>query len=76
MTQELRFRVSPLLNKSWEELVRCFNHIKELGFDSALIADHFVNMEKPQDPWFESWTLIAALAMQTTQISIGVAPIT
>ncbi|MHA2347884.1 MAG: LLM class flavin-dependent oxidoreductase [Candidatus Hodarchaeales archaeon] len=78
MTQKLRFGVGPLPNLSWEELVRIFSHIEELGFDSALIGDHFVNMEKPQDLWFESWTLIAALAVQTTHIKIGVgvSPIT
>ncbi|MFX0125478.1 MAG: LLM class flavin-dependent oxidoreductase [Candidatus Hodarchaeota archaeon] len=78
MTQELRFGVGPLPNLSWEELVRCFNHIEELGFDNALIGDHFVNMANPLDPWFESWTLIAALAVKTThiRIGIGVSPIT
>ena len=35
-------------------------------------------MENPQEPWFESWTLIAALAVQTRHIRIGlgVSPIT
>ncbi|UCG03220.1 MAG: LLM class flavin-dependent oxidoreductase [Candidatus Heimdallarchaeota archaeon] len=35
-------------------------------------------MGNPQGPWFESWTLIAALAVKTThiRIGIGVSPIT
>jgi alkanesulfonate monooxygenase SsuD/methylene tetrahydromethanopterin reductase-like flavin-dependent oxidoreductase (luciferase family) len=78
MTQKLRFGVGPLPNLSWKELVKCFRHIEELGFDSALLGDHFVNVGNPQDPWFESWTLIAALAVHTTniRIGIGVSPIT
>ncbi|MFX0173085.1 MAG: LLM class flavin-dependent oxidoreductase [Candidatus Hodarchaeota archaeon] len=78
MTQKLRFGVGPLPNLSWKELVKCFRHIEELGFDSALIGDHFVNMGNPQDPWFESWTLLAALAVNTThiRIGIGISPIT
>ncbi|MFX0125785.1 MAG: LLM class flavin-dependent oxidoreductase [Candidatus Hodarchaeota archaeon] len=78
MTHNLRFGVCPLLNISWAELVKCFRHIEELGFDSSLIGDHFVNMGVPRGPWFESWTLIAALATHTTQlrIGIGISPIT
>ncbi|MHA2273847.1 MAG: LLM class flavin-dependent oxidoreductase [Candidatus Hodarchaeales archaeon] len=78
MNQNLRFGVGPLPNMSWDELVRCFRHIEELGLDSALLGDHFVNMGAPQSPWFEGWTTIAALAARTARIRIGmgVTPIT
>ena len=36
-----------------------------------MLADHFVNFEKTTDPWFEGWTLLAALATQTKAIRIG-----
>ena len=52
MTQELSFGVGPLPNLPWEELVRCFNHIEELGFDSALIDDHIVKYGKKKAPTY------------------------
>jgi len=80
MNHKLRFGASPLPNVPWDEIVKRFRYLEELGFDSAWIADHFVNWRHaraPRDPWFEAWTLLAALATQTSRIRIGmVSPIT
>ncbi len=77
MTQELRFGCGPYPNIPWELIAKRIDHVEALGFDSAWLGDHFVNVADPRDPWFESWTLLAALAERTTTIKIGVfSPIT
>lgn len=35
------------------------------------MADHFVDYTRPSNPWFEAWTLLAALASQTSRIRVG-----
>src|SRR5690606_13007458 len=44
----------------------------ELGFDSLWLTDHFVRTAKPESPYFESWTLLSALAMVAPNPRIGV----
>jgi alkanesulfonate monooxygenase SsuD/methylene tetrahydromethanopterin reductase-like flavin-dependent oxidoreductase (luciferase family) len=36
-----------------------------------MLADHFVNFADPTAPWYEGWTMLAALATQTKTIRIG-----
>ncbi len=72
MSHELRFGIATLQNVSWEEHVKRWQSIEALGFDSAWIADHFVDYQNPTSPWFEAWTLLAALASQTNRLRIGV----
>jgi alkanesulfonate monooxygenase SsuD/methylene tetrahydromethanopterin reductase-like flavin-dependent oxidoreductase (luciferase family) len=61
-------------------MVKRLRYLEELGFDSVWIGDHFVNWRHARasiDPWFEAWTLLAALATKTSRIRIGmVTPIT
>ena len=35
------------------------------------VADHFVDWTNPPSPWFESWSLLAAIARETTKIRIN-----
>lgn len=52
-------------------MVERWKFIEALGFDSAWVADHFVNYFQPNAPWFEAWTLLAALASHTSRIRLG-----
>jgi len=71
VNDKLRFGIVTLQNIPWEEQVKRWQSIEALGFDSVWVADHFVNYENPSGPWFEAWTLLAALASQTSHIRIG-----
>jgi alkanesulfonate monooxygenase SsuD/methylene tetrahydromethanopterin reductase-like flavin-dependent oxidoreductase (luciferase family) len=71
MGQELRFGIITVQNLPWNEEVRRWQFIEALGFDSVWVADHFVDPYRPNSPWFEGWTLLAALATQTSRIRIG-----
>src|SRR5271166_990148 len=71
MTHELRFLAAPLPNVPWAELLRRYRHIEALGFDLAGVADHFVDWINPQSPWFEAWTLLAAIARETTTVRLA-----
>lgn len=59
-------------NLPWETLVARWRRYEELGFDSVWDCDHFQQPSRPQGPYFEGWTLLAALAAQTRTIRIGV----
>jgi len=71
LSQRLRFGIVTFQNTSWEDLVKRCLSVEELGFDSVWVADHFVNYESPKSPWLEAWTLLAALASQTSRVRIG-----
>jgi alkanesulfonate monooxygenase SsuD/methylene tetrahydromethanopterin reductase-like flavin-dependent oxidoreductase (luciferase family) len=44
-----------------------------LGFDNAWLIDHFAPPFRPDGPWLESWTTLAALAARTQTIRLGIA---
>ena len=68
---DIRFQVFVLPNAGWDEVVRRFRHVEELGFDLVTTADHFVDWHHPSDPWLEAWTVLAAVACETKRIRIG-----
>ena len=62
-----------LPNVAWVELKARFLRLEELGFEVAALPDHFVNWTRPADLWFESWSLLPALAEATSTIRISTA---
>jgi len=71
LNHKLRFGAMILPNASWKEIVKRFKYTEELGFDITGTGDHFVDWSRPKDPWFELWTLLAAVAVETTRIRLG-----
>ena len=71
MTHSLRFQVITLPNATWPEVIRRFKHVEDLGFDLVTTGDHFVDWNNPALPWLEAWTLLAAVARETTRIRIA-----
>jgi alkanesulfonate monooxygenase SsuD/methylene tetrahydromethanopterin reductase-like flavin-dependent oxidoreductase (luciferase family) len=71
MIHSLRFGIMVLQNLPYPEMVEHYQHIEALGYDSAWVADHFVDPYVPEKPWFDAWTMLAALAARTTKIRLG-----
>jgi alkanesulfonate monooxygenase SsuD/methylene tetrahydromethanopterin reductase-like flavin-dependent oxidoreductase (luciferase family) len=72
MGRELRFGICTDQNLPFETLVERWQYFERLGFDSVWDCDHFNQPSRPDGPYFESWTLLAALAARTTRIRVGV----
>lgn len=71
MPSIMRFGLLTLQSLPWHEELARWKQIETLGFDSVWLADHFVNYVNPEGPWFESWSLLSALAANTSKIRIG-----
>lgn len=71
MPHALRFAVMVLPYAPWEVLRQRCTYIEDLGFDLVTTADHFVDWTNPPAPWFEAWTLLAAIARETTRIRLA-----
>lgn len=56
----------------YPELVQNWQYIEELGFDTAWLVDHFMAGEDELTPYFEAWTLIAALSQRTSRLRFGI----
>lgn len=72
MTRRLRFGLCTDQNLPWRKTVERWQLYEELGFDSVWDCDHFIQPSRPDGPYFEAWTLLAALAAATRRIRIGV----
>jgi alkanesulfonate monooxygenase SsuD/methylene tetrahydromethanopterin reductase-like flavin-dependent oxidoreductase (luciferase family) len=72
VTEGMLFGIQTPTQKPWPELAAQWTWLEELGFDSIWLADHYVPPFKLDGPIFEPWTLLAALALQTERVRLGV----
>ncbi|HEU5424561.1 MAG TPA: TIGR03560 family F420-dependent LLM class oxidoreductase [Nitrolancea sp.] len=72
MTFPLRIGIGTGNRLPFPELAGMWREIEELGFDSAWVVDHFLAGQDELTPYFEAWTLIAALSQQTSRIRFGI----
>ena len=60
------------LNNPWQELVEETEHADALGYHTVYIPDHFMpHGVNNLAPYMESWTCLAALATQTSNIRLS-----
>ena len=72
MRPAMRFGLCTDQNLSYATLVERWQYFERLGFDSAWDCDHFNQPSRPTGPYYEGWTLLAALAARTSRIRVGV----
>ena len=76
MSRDMRPRFSIQTGQqfaAWPDIVRIWQEAERLGYDGAYAYDHFMAvMMDPFDPCLEAWTALAALAVHTTRLRLGV----
>ena len=69
----IRFGVqTPQQHLRWPELVTLWQDVDSLGYDTAWLFDHFLPIfSDPTGECLEGWTGLAALAMATRRVRLG-----
>jgi alkanesulfonate monooxygenase SsuD/methylene tetrahydromethanopterin reductase-like flavin-dependent oxidoreductase (luciferase family) len=55
----------------YDQMVHSWQTYEAQGWDSIWLPDHFVPTFRRELPFFEAWTLLAALAAQTSRVRLG-----
>ncbi|MGI9622933.1 MAG: LLM class flavin-dependent oxidoreductase [Acidimicrobiales bacterium] len=71
MAQPAQFQILTLPGLPWADYRAQVLHVEDLGFDIAAVPDHFCDWANPPAPWLECWTLMAALAVETSSIRLA-----
>ncbi|MBN4047471.1 LLM class flavin-dependent oxidoreductase [Acidimicrobiaceae bacterium AH-315-P05] len=71
MPDAVTFQVLTLPGRPWDEYRAQVLHVEDLGFDIVAVPDHFCDWANPPAPWLECWTLMAALAVETSSIRLA-----
>jgi F420-dependent oxidoreductase-like protein len=60
------------VDRQWSSMLGVAHRIEELGYESVWVYDHFHTVPEPiQEPTFEAWTLMSALAATTERVRLG-----
>jgi F420-dependent oxidoreductase-like protein len=60
--------------RDWFHMKKAVHLIEDSGYDLFTVTDHFMNMADPEGPYnhpLEAWTLLAALAAETSKIRLS-----
>ncbi len=68
---ELRFGVLVVPDTQFATLVERWRRVEEFGFDFLFVADHYRHTRAASLPWFDGWTALAAMALETKTVRIG-----
>ena len=70
----VRFGIqTPNQDATWDDVLATWKEAEALGFDSAWVFDHFMPIFGDQDgACLEGWTMLAALAAETSRLRVGV----
>jgi alkanesulfonate monooxygenase SsuD/methylene tetrahydromethanopterin reductase-like flavin-dependent oxidoreductase (luciferase family) len=66
----VRFHVLTLPGRPYSDYRRQILQIEQLGFDLVAVPDHFCDWANPPAPWLECWSLLAALAVETSTVRL------
>ena len=58
-------------DRPFPELIGQFRLFESLGYASVWNSDHLMKPRDPKGPFFEGWTILAAIAPHTTSIRLG-----
>jgi alkanesulfonate monooxygenase SsuD/methylene tetrahydromethanopterin reductase-like flavin-dependent oxidoreductase (luciferase family) len=63
---------------SWEDWLGLARACEEFGVEALFRSDHYLSQTDPARPALDAWTVLAALAAQTTRLELGtlVSPVT
>src|SRR5918992_1765407 len=68
---ELRFGLLVVPDAPFPALAERWRRVEELGFDFLFVADHYRHTRGTSLPWFDGWTALAAMALETKTVRIG-----
>lgn len=71
-TQPIRIGIATGQRDPWPVLVKRWQELEKLGFDSGWLVDHFLGGEDEMAPYYEAWTLLAGLAAVTERVRLGI----